>query len=133
MRSRLSFPDCSSFNVALIPFTFYKMLDVNTGRDDLGRIEFTGLDQLLDLSNGHPASRRHHRIEVASRLPVHQVAVAVALPCFHQGEVRRESTFQQINAAIELACFLAIRDDSAHAGRRVEGWNARAASANAFC
>src|SRR4051794_8350240 len=109
MRSRLSasgifgrLPDCPSFNAALILFTLYKIFDVNTGSDYFGRIEFAGLDKLLDFGDRHPASRRHHRIKITSRLTIHQIAVPVALPCFYQGEVGCEGMFQQISAALKL-------------------------------
>ena len=40
------------------------------------RIEFTGVDQMLDFRNRHLRRGRHHRIEVAGRLAIHQVSHA---------------------------------------------------------
>src|SRR5262245_40327037 len=52
---------------------------------DAGRVHGVGLqlprfDENLDLRDGRLAGGRHHRVEVARRLPVHEVAEPVALP-----------------------------------------------------
>ena len=44
------------------------------GRDDVVGIDLAGLDQLLDLGDRDARRGRHHRIEVARRPPVDQVA-----------------------------------------------------------
>src|SRR4051794_27491671 len=58
-------------------------LHVHTGGVYVVRADLTRLDELLDLGDGHPAAHRGERVEVARRLPEHQVAVPVPLPGPH--------------------------------------------------
>jgi hypothetical protein len=60
---------------------------VDAGQVHGVRVELAGLDELLDLGDGHPSGHRRERVEVAGRLVEHEVAVAVALPRPHQAEV----------------------------------------------
>ncbi len=110
-------------------------------------IELAHLDELLDLGDRHLGGRRHHRIEVHRRVPVDEVAEAVALPRFHHREVARDRRLEHDGAAVEFARLLlgrSLRDDSvgpvpereaavadrgARAGRRVEGGDSGAAGA----
>jgi hypothetical protein len=45
------------------------------------------LDELLDLGDGDVRRRRHHRVEVHRGVAIDEVAVAVALPRLHDGEI----------------------------------------------
>src|SRR5262245_31614149 len=54
-------------------------------RVDRLRVELAHLDELLDLGDRDLPRRRGHRIEVARRLPVDEVAQAVGLPRRHHG------------------------------------------------
>ncbi len=77
-------------------------------------------------------SRGHHGIEVARSLAIDEIAPAVALPGFDEGEVATQGALEHVLAAIEFASFFGFGDHGAVAGGCVEGGNAGAAGANAF-
>ena len=78
------------------------------------------------------ARRRHHRIEVARRLPVDEVAFGVALPGVNQGDVGDEASLHHIGLVVEVADFLALGDHRADAGAGEEGGDPRAPGADAL-
>src|SRR6185312_212033 len=61
--------------------------DVDAGGVDLVGLELSGVDQLFDLGDGNLGGGGHHRVEVARRLSVDEVAEAIAAPGFDDGEV----------------------------------------------
>src|SRR5687768_5211410 len=67
------------------------------------RIERARLRQLLDFGDRVPRRGGHHRIEVARGLPIDQVALAVALPRFHECEVGVQRFLEDIRAAVDDA------------------------------
>ena len=62
-------------------------LHENAGREDVVGIDLAGLNEMLDLGDRDLAGRRHHRIEVARGLAVDEIALGVALPGVHDGEM----------------------------------------------
>ena len=107
-------------------------LHVDAGRDDVVGVDLARLDQMLDLGDREPARRRHHRIEVARRLPVDEVAFRVALPGVDERDVGDEAGLHDIGLAVEVADLLALGDDRADAGAGEEGGDAGAAGADAL-
>ena len=91
-----------------------------------------GVDELLDLGDRDARGGGHHRVEVARGLSVDEVAEAVALPRFDDGEVGGERVLEDVAAPVELARLLAFGDHRAGAGRREEGGDAGAARADAL-
>ncbi len=92
-------------------------------------IEGPGRHDLLDLGDGHLASGRHVRIEVAGGLSVDEIAFGVRLPCLDDRKVGAQPAFPHIKRAVELLDGLAFRDDRAGARLGEEGRNAGAAGA----
>ena len=107
-------------------------LHVNAGRDDVVGVDLARLDQMLDLGDRDLAGRRHHRIEVARRLPVDEIAFGIALPGMHDRDVGDEAALHHVGLAVELAHFLALGDDRADAGLGEKGRDAGAAGADAL-
>src|SRR5271154_3200073 len=107
-------------------------LNVNARGDDMVAVDLARLDQMLDLGDGEPAGRRHHRIEVARRLSVDEIAFGVALPGMDEGNVGDEPGLHDVGLVVEVADFLALGDDRADAGLGEEGGNAGAAGADAL-
>ncbi len=104
----------------------------NAGRMDVVRIDFTGRDEMLDFGDRHLGGGCHHRIKVARGLAVNEVAGSVALPGVHNREIGNKTGFHDVLLAVELAHFLAFRNQSADAGLGIERGNARAAGADAL-
>src|SRR5262249_20696950 len=67
--------------------------------NDVVRVDLAGLEQVLDLGNGDLAGGRHHRVEVARRLPVDEIAFGVALPRMHDREIGDNPTLHDIAVA----------------------------------
>src|SRR5262245_21717519 len=107
-------------------------LHIDTGGDDVIRIDGTGLDQILDLGDGHLARGRHHRIEVARGLAIDEVAFGVAFPGMYDREVGDDAALHDVLVAAKLALFLALGDHRPRASAREEGRDTGAARANAL-
>src|SRR3569623_1925691 len=116
----------------LVPRADDDALHVDARGVDVVRIQVTRIDQVLDLGDGHARGRRHHGVEVARRLPIDQVAEAIAFPGFDEGEVRGQRRLKDGVPAIPHAGLLAFGDLRAVAGGRVEGGNAGAPGADAL-
>src|SRR4051812_7468958 len=71
--------------------SLHDAVDVNAGRDHQLRVQITRIHKLLDFSDGHACCRRHHLVEVARRLAVDQVAVAVSAKRLNEGVVGRQA------------------------------------------
>src|SRR5215831_15269587 len=81
-------------------YTFLARRDDDAVHEDAGRVDALGieladLDELLDLRDGHLPRRRRHRVEVARRLPVHEVAEAVGLPRGDHREVPDDAPLEK--------------------------------------
>ncbi|MNS76962.1 hypothetical protein D3C72_1105290 [compost metagenome] len=96
---------------------------------DFVRVQLTGLDDMLDLGDGDLACHGAHRVEVARGAAEHQVAGLVGLVGLDQRHVGGQRTLHHVLLAVELADFLAVGHDRAHAGARKERRNAGAAGA----
>src|SRR5262245_29189312 len=66
-------------------------------------VELTKLDQLFHLGNDVVGGGGHHRVEVAGGLAINEVAPAVALPSFDEGEIPANAAFHHVLAAFEFA------------------------------
>src|SRR5882757_2880279 len=105
---------------------------IDAGRDDVVGIDRARLDQVLDLRHRHLARGRHHRIEVARGLSIDEVALGIAFPRVHDGEVGDDPALEDIARTVDLALLLALGDQGARAGPREEGRNAGTAGADAL-
>ena len=95
-------------------------------------VDGAGFDQVLDLGNRARRGGRHHRVEVARRTPIREVAVRVALPRFDECEICMQGGLEHVVPAVEIARLLAFCDQRAVAGRRVERGDPGAGRANAL-
>ena len=115
-----------SYRVAL-----QDVLHEDARRDDVIGIDRARLDEVLDLGDRDARRGRHHRVEVARRPAVHEVADAVALPGLHEREVGRAAASRARSGRPSMiARLLAFGDERAVAGRREEAADAGAAGAN---
>ena len=94
------------------------------------RLDRAGVDQLLDFGDRVSRRGRHHRIEVARGLSIHEVAGAIALPRLDEREVGVQRRLEDVGAAVDDAALLAFRDQRAGAGRREETADAGARRAH---
>src|SRR5260370_3542043 len=106
-------------------------VDEDAGRVDLVGRELAEFDELFYFSDYIIGSRGHHGIEVARSLAIDEIAPAVALPRFDDGEVATQSALENVLAAIEFASFLGVGNHGDVAGGCVKGGNAAATSADA--
>src|SRR5712664_1426220 len=101
------------------------------GVDLVGR-ELAEFDELLDFGDYVIGGGGDHGIEVARGLAVDEIAPAVTLPGFDEGELAAQGALENVVAAVEFAGFFAFGNHGAVAGGREEGGNACAAGADAF-
>ena len=78
-----------------------------------------------------PASR-HHRIEIARRFSINEVAFGVALPGVDDGQIGDDPALHDVTLAIEFTLFLALGNIGAGAGAGEKSRDARAACADAL-
>src|ERR1700687_2874305 len=90
------------------------------------------IDDLFHFGDNVVGGSSHHRVKIACRLAIGQVAPAVAPPSFDEREIATEGAFQDVWAAGEFAGLLALSDHGAVAGGRVEGRNTSTASPDAL-
>ena len=92
-RTRLRVVRCSMrlFGVGHVHDAF----DEDAGGDDVVGVDLAGLHQLLDLGHRHLGRGGHHRVEVARGVPVDEVALGVALPGVHDGEVGEQAALHE--------------------------------------
>src|SRR5436190_21832196 len=98
--------DSSLFNPLLVHRPTDDVPDEDTWGDDVVGIDLSGFDQLLDLGDRDASGACHHRIEIARRPPIHEVADPIALPGFHEREVGRERPLEHVRLAVDDACLL---------------------------
>ena len=99
-------------------------LHEDAGGVDHVRVERADGDNFFDLGHRHLASGCHHRIEVASRRAVDEIALRVALPGFDDGKIGHKPRLHDIGFAVEVFVLFALGDDRADAGLCVEARNA---------
>src|SRR5580765_2640473 len=85
---------------------------------------------MLYFSNRDLRRRSHHRIEVARRLPINQIAFAVALPGLYECKISLQPPFHYVSSPVKLARLLTLGNHRSHSRRRIESWNPRAARTN---
>src|SRR5690606_10613210 len=113
----------------LVLLALYNPIDVNPWQVHVVRIDGADGHQLFDLGHADVGAGGDLRVEVAGRAAEDQVAGFVALPRFHDGDIRANCRFQDVLAAVERGRRTAFREDRADAGRRVERGDAGAAGA----
>src|SRR6202030_1292289 len=116
--------DSALLDALLVRRAAHDAFDKNAGRVDVVGVDDAGLDEMLDLCNGDLRCRRHHRVEVARSLPVDEVAFAIGLPGMDDCEIGHEAALHNIALPVEVANFLALRDEGADACLGEKGWNA---------
>ncbi len=84
---------------------------------------------MLDFGHGDLAAGRDHRVEVARRHPVDEVAGLVALPRLDDRHVGVDGLLQHVRLAVERPRVLVLGQHRAEAGARVEAGDAGAAGA----
>src|ERR1043166_899604 len=84
------------------------------------RIDVAQLDHLLGLHHGQLRRHRHHRIEVARRLAVREVAPAIGAVRAQQRHVAAQRLFEYVALAVDLAHLLAVGELGADADGRIE-------------
>ena len=114
----------------LYPVAHDHTLHIDSWRDNVVRIQLSGFDQLLDLSDRHLRRSRHHRVEVPRSLAIDQIAQPIALPRLHQSHVRTRARLEHIGPPRDLARLLALGDNGPQTRRRVEGRNPSTSRAN---
>lgn len=107
----------------------YTSVHVATRQAHRVGIEDAGLDNLLNLDDGDLAGHRDCRVEVARGAAKDQVAQIISLPRLDERNIGHERTPHQIDAAVELARFLAFGDQRADSGAREQGGDAGATRA----
>src|SRR5690606_13517456 len=107
-------------------------LYVDARQMDRIRIERADRHDLFHLGDADPRGGRHRRVEVARGLAEDEVARLVRLPALDDGEVGENAPLKDIGLPVELLVLLAIGDDRADAGPRVEAGDAGAAGAAAL-
>ena len=80
----------------LLPGEGEHPVDEDAGRVDLVGVELAGLDELLDLGDRDAPGHGGERVEVAAGLVEDQVAVPVALPGPHEGEVADDGLLEHV-------------------------------------
>src|SRR5208283_593192 len=86
-------------------------MDENAWRMNRVGIDFPGFDEMLDLRHGDLAGCRHHRIEVARRLAINEIAFGIALIGVNNGDIGDKSAFHDIGRAVEFAQFLPLGNE----------------------
>ena len=107
-------------------FSLNNSINENAGRVDLVGVELPHIDKLLDLGDADLATSRDHRIKVPRRLSINEVAGFVALPRFHDRQLRSDSGLKHIFGVVEHFGFLALSQFGAEAGACVESRDPRA-------
>ena len=85
---------------------------------------FNACDQIHRTAHAFDHFARNH--------PVGDVAILRNLHRAQNRQIANDAAFQDIGLSIEIACFLAFRNNGADAGFGLESGNARAARAHAF-
>src|ERR1700761_8077173 len=75
----------------------------------VGRVDFTWIDQLFNLSDSDPARHGAVWIEVGGGRVIDEVAVPVTFESVHQCEVSADGSFQYVSDTVEFASFLRRR------------------------
>ena len=78
-------------------------------------IDFSGFNKMLDLRHCDLAGCRHHRIEVARRFAIDEIAFGIALIGVNNGDIGDKSAFHDIGRAVEFAQFLPLGNECADA------------------
>ena len=107
-------------------------LDENSRRDDVIGIDVARLYQMLDLGHRHLARGRHHRIKIARRLAVDEVAFGIAQIGVDDRQIGDDAALHDVALAVEFAHVLALGDLGADAGLGEERRDAGAAGADAL-
>src|ERR1700693_3417826 len=108
--------------------------DVNedAGGMDLVRWKLPELDELFDFGDYVVGGGGHHGVEVARGLAIDEIAPAVALPGFDEGEIAAQGSFKDVLTPAEFAGFLAFGNHRAVAGGCVKRGNACSPGADAL-
>src|SRR5438270_14065011 len=98
MRSRFStsLAKRTTFDSPLIQLAPNDPLHKYARSHDVVRIELARLDELFHFGDRYLRRRSHHRIKIARRLAIHQVAHAVPAPRLHEREIRGERLLQNV-------------------------------------
>src|ERR1700720_3925175 len=119
--------DSALLDALLVRRAAHDAFDKDARRVDVVGVDASGLDQMLDLCNGHFRGRRHHRVEVARGLPVDEVAFAIGSPPMNDRTIDDQATLQKIALSVEVADVLALRHQGADTCLGEECRNAGAA------
>src|SRR5882724_4981856 len=127
-----SFADGAALDALLVVLALEDRVYVDAGCVDVVGIEFAYFDQVLYFGDYVVGGCGHHGIKIAGGFAIDEISPAIALPGFDEGEVAADAALEDVLAAVELAGFFSFGNHGAVPRRRVEGGDARAASADAF-
>src|ERR1035441_8276014 len=113
-------PHSFFFDVFVKLLTLKNSFYINAGRVNHVRIEFPGLNQMLDFGDRNFRRSRHHGIEVARGFAIDEMAVGFTSPRLQEREVGFERAFNDAGTAFEFAGLFAIGNYRAAAGRSEE-------------
>src|SRR6476661_1179413 len=114
----------------LISGHLHYAVDVDSGGHDVLGVQAAGGDELGDLDDRVLGGRRHDGAEVAGRLAVDEVALAVGLERLDQRDVGVDGGFEDLPFAVQEAGFLALGQHGAIAGGSEESADAGAGGAD---
>src|SRR5438552_6466835 len=95
-------------------------------------VELAELHQFFHFGDDVIRGSRHHRVKVARRLSVDEVAPAVAFPRFDKRKISAETALHHVHAAIEFTRLFPFGDHSAVTCGRVKRGNAGTSRAQPF-
>src|SRR3546814_11642380 len=105
---------------------------MDAGQVDAVGVEAADGDDFLDLGDADLCRGRHRLVEVARGLAEDEVAALVGLPPLDDGEVGEDAAFADIILSVKILHFLALGNEGADAGLRIEARYARSARTAAF-
>jgi len=85
-------------------------IDVNAGGVDVFRVDLARLDEILDLGDRVRPGHGHGRVEVLRRFAVAQIPDAVTVLSAHHGELRAQSSFEDIGLPIEFTLLVRLAE-----------------------
>jgi hypothetical protein len=85
-------------------------VDKDARRDNRLGVEFAKLDHTINLDHREISGHRHDRIEIPRRLYVSQITPAVGLVGLDQRDIALQRLLEHMQAAIDLAGFLALAE-----------------------
>ena len=104
-------------------------IHIDAGGVDQVGVQLADIDEFLHLGHGHRAAGGDHRVKIARRLPIDQVARPVPFPCLDDSDVGANAFFENVFRAVEDPSVFALGEIRAVGRASVKAGNACAAGA----